>query len=229
MSYRLPEALQTDDDTRALAFLREYHGRDGGPAYTGSYFDGWGGQQDPDRFTAEDVVAVTFLSVVVPPMAAHRLLYTEAERFNRLLGQVGPDRDFAQEAQPVHRDWPGWRLETALRELPGIGRTIASKLCARKRPRLLPIYDSVVGEVTSAQSQQWEPLREALRADDGALHRRLLALRDAAGLGATVSALRVYDVVAWMEGKKRGVRPTTRDERLGVELTEGASLPTPEE
>ncbi|SFP89220.1 hypothetical protein SAMN05660464_0016 [Geodermatophilus dictyosporus] len=219
MSYRLPEALQTDDDTRALAFLREYYGRDGGSAYTGSYFDGWGGQQDPDRFTAEDVVAVTFLSVVVPPMAAHRLLHTEAERFCRLLRDIGPDRDFAQEAEPVHRDWPGWRLETALRELSGVGRTIATKLCARKRPGLLPIYDSVVGEVTSAQSWQWEPLRQVLRADDGALQTRLLGLRDAAGLDASVSALRVYDVIAWMEGKKRGVQPTDPDDQLGAAVT----------
>ena len=220
MSYRLPEALQSSDDSRALSYLREYYGRGDGSAYTGAYFDGWGGEQDPHRFTAEDVVAVTFLSVVVPPMAAHRLLHTGADRFTTLLRDIGPDRDFADEAEPMHREWPGWRLETALRELTGVGRTIASKLCARKRPRLLPIYDSIVAEVTDAYSAQWEPLRQELRAHDGALHARLLRLRETVGLDDSVSALRVYDVIAWMEGKKRNLRPTDRDEQVGAGLTD---------
>uniref|UniRef100_UPI003F59F3DD DUF6308 family protein n=1 Tax=Streptomyces asoensis TaxID=249586 RepID=UPI003F59F3DD len=38
----------------------------------------------------------------------------------------------------------------------------------------------------------------ALRADNHALHRELTALRQSAGLPATVSALRVCDVVLWM-------------------------------
>ncbi|MGY1653404.1 DUF6308 family protein [Geodermatophilus sp. SYSU D01119] len=219
MTYRLPVALQSGDDGRAEAYLHEYYGRGEGSAYTGSYFDGWGGEQDLYRFTAEDVVAVTFLSVVVPPMAAHRLLHADADRFNALLRDVGPDRDFADELKPMHREWPGWRLETALRDLPGVGRTIASKLCARKRPRLLPIYDSIVAEVTDAYSTQWEPLRQQLRADDGALQARLLRLRATVGLDDSVSALRVYDVISWMEGKKRNLRPTGGDEQVGAELT----------
>ncbi|MFC9768511.1 DUF6308 family protein [Rhodococcus jostii] len=45
---------------------------------------------------------------------------------------------------------------------------------------------------------------EALRADDAALHHRLLSIRDAAGLPEEISALRVFDVIAWMDGKNRG-------------------------
>lgn len=33
----------------------------------------------------------------------------------------------------------------------------------------------------------------------GALHHRLLSLREEAGLPAEISALRVFDVIAWME------------------------------
>jgi Family of unknown function (DUF6308) len=58
-----------------------------------------------------------------------------------------------------------------LEALPGVGSTIASKLLARKRPRLRPIYDSVVATVTNTRAQLWEPLRVALRADDCDLHR----------------------------------------------------------
>ena len=42
----------------------------------------------------------------------------------------------------------------------------------------------------------------------GALHRRLLSIREEAGLPEEISALRVFDVIAWMDGKNRdqGVR-----------------------
>ncbi|MBB3086666.1 DUF6308 family protein [Geodermatophilus sabuli] len=221
MTYRLPQALQTPDDTQALEYLRTYYGRNGGRAYTGSYFDDWGGEQDPDRFTAEDVVAVTFLSVVVPPMAAHRLLVEEAELFTGLLKELGPDRDLVDEDQTIDPDWPGRRLNRALQDrLVGVGPTIASKLCARKRPRMIPIYDSVVRDVTDARLAQWEPLRNELRAGDGALHERLLRLRDEVGLDERISAIRVYDVITWMEGKQRNLRPTEPDEQPGAALPE---------
>jgi hypothetical protein len=35
-----------------------------------------------------------------------------------------------------------------------------------------------------------------------------------------VSALRVLDVVTWMEGKAAGMRPTEPDEMLGEPLTD---------
>lgn len=49
------------------------------------------------------------------------------------------------------------------------------------------------------------PVREALRADAAALHGRLLKIRAAAGLPEEISALRVFDVIAWMDGKNRGL------------------------
>ena len=38
-----------------------------------------------------------------------------------------------------------------------------------------------------------------------ALHRRLLSVRGEAGLPEEVSALRVFDVIAWMGGENRGL------------------------
>ncbi|MCX4640371.1 DUF6308 family protein [Streptomyces platensis] len=43
-----------------------------------------------------------------------------------------------------------------------------------------------------------------MRADDRALHRQLLALRQVAGLAETVSALRVCDVAVWMNHQALG-------------------------
>lgn len=57
------------------------------------------------------------------------------------------------------------------------------------------------------QKRHWEPIRQQLRLNDGALQERLLSLRDQAGLPSDVSALRVLDVIAWMEGKRAGLQP----------------------
>ena len=154
MTFQLPPSLQSDSDERALSQLRGYYGPAFGTkgSYTGAAFDSWDSTghraDDQNRFTADDLVAVTFLSVKVPAPAAYRLLGPDAGRFNDLLAAVGEDRDFADvPPEEITPDSPAWVLEGALRGLPGIGRTIASKLMARKRPRLVPIYDKVLRRV----------------------------------------------------------------------------------
>ncbi len=207
MPYCLPQALQPGaDPATAPGYLRTYYGK----PYNGSYFDSWP-STDHLRFTADDFVAVSFLSVFVPPMAARQLLDTRADHFARLLEAIGPDTDLRDEQGPIDPHWPVWQLYAELRHLPGIGPTIASKLCARKRPRLVPIYDSVVARVTDCYKRQWEPLRQQLR--DNGLNERLMSLRDEAALPESLSPLRVYDVITWMEGKAQPVRRTAEEER----------------
>jgi hypothetical protein len=214
VTFQLPDALRTNDDGKALDLLEKYYEPEfeSKDAYTGSVFDNWDSsgtrQGDLDRFTADDLVAITLLSIRVRPSVAHDLLVRRADKFGELLQEIGPDRDFVDEAEPFTRRSPEWRLHDELSDVTGVGRTTASKLMARKRPRLVPIYDSVVGQVTGTTSVQWEPLRQALRADGHALHERLMRLRTAARLPEAVSALRVLDVIAWMEGTGRGVEPT---------------------
>jgi hypothetical protein len=220
MTIRLPDCLTRGDLDQALCYLRIYYGR----PYTGAYFDTWAApSSDPDQITADDLIAVSFLSVVVPPMAARELLDARADKFTELLISVGPDRDLADQEEPVTEDQPGSRLYGAVRGLHGVGRTIGSKLLARKRPRLFPIYDSVVARVCGIGNFHWEPLRQVLRSDG--LHERLLELREQAGLGPEVSALRVLDVIAWMEGKATGIRPTAPEELLGESLTDPEKPP----
>lgn len=215
MHLQLPDCLARRDDHQAIDYLRTYYGQ----PYTGAYFDTWSlAHHDPDRFTADDLVAVSFLSVVVPPLAARALLDTRRSEFEELLRAVGPDRDLADQEQPVDESQPGSQLYRAVRGLHGVGRTIGTKVLARKRPRLFPIYDSVVARVCDIGDHHWEPLRLALR-DDG-LQERLRELHARAGLGPEVSALRVLDVIAWMEGKAAGVRPTAPEELSGEALTE---------
>ncbi|QHE72564.1 DUF6308 family protein [Rhodococcus sp. WAY2] len=70
-------------------------------------------------------------------------------------------------------------------------------------PPNAPGWDSVVSQVLGTERAHLNPVREALRADDAALHRRLLSIREEAGLPEEISALRVFDVIAWMDGKNR--------------------------
>ena len=59
-----------------------------------------------------------------------------------------------------------------------------------------------MSQVLGTERAHLNPVREALRADDGALHRRLLSIRGEAGLAEEISVLRVFDVIAWVDGEK---------------------------
>ena len=206
--FELPASLLSPTAHRAAAVLAAYYlplsGKGGG--YTGGQFDAF----DPsgtrsasaNTFTADDLVAVSLLSVDVPGRAAMQMLVLQHRRFETLLEDIGPDRDLATEASVAETDFrPAWDLWRALDALPGLGPTTVSKLMARKRPRLIPIFDSVIdATVLGSRGAMWSPMHTALRENDYALHNRLLQIRTHAGLDESISALRVFDVLAWMDG-----------------------------
>jgi hypothetical protein len=204
--FRLPPSLQSEDDAEALAMLRAYYEPSvGSPgSYAGALFDTWdsAGTRDArwDEFTADDLLAVSFLSVRFSAATAHALLDARRAELSDLLDLVGEDRDLADVEEPIDHTWPAWKLYEALRSIHGIGRTKATKLMARKRPRLIPIYDPVIGKVTNTEDHQWVPLHTALRPNGLLSHERLVRLAARAGLDKAVSALRVLDVIAWMDG-----------------------------
>lgn len=212
-SMRLPDCLETRHD-RAVTYLRRYYSVRRDPElrrstswYSGAYFDRWPddpADAAPDEFTVDDVVALTYLSVSLPAEAALTILRWRAEELAELLAQIGPDRDLKDEpAGSINEQWPAWKLETALRRIPGIGPVRASKLIARKRPRLYPIYDKVVDRTIRTNGRILQPLHRELSMNPH-LTRTLQDVREAAGLPDTVSELRVFDVLAWMEGKQAG-------------------------
>lgn len=208
MMIRLPKVLVADDDGAAVEVLRRYFTEPlvkTGYLRSGARWDTWDSTgtrgRDADTFTADDLVAVTMLSVDVSPDGAQILLRERVDEFGELLVAVGPDRDLADEADELTPASPVCRLEAALWTVPSIGRTVASKLIARKRPRLFPIYDRVIGEVLDTKQAHLEPVRTALRADDGTLQRRLVSLREQAGLDEAIPALRILTVLAWMQLK----------------------------
>lgn len=210
MTLTLPRCLQNPDDADALRLLRRYYASGGnGTSAVGAWWDAFdpSGRRadDADRFTSDDLVSLSLLSERVPGPAAHTLLVTDADRFAGLLASVGPDRDLGEQAVPIEDDGAGSRLYDAVRKLDDMGPTRASKLLARKRPRLFPIRDGVVEQVLGLGRDFWEPLRTVLRADDSALDKRLGQLHARAGLRPEVTRLRVLDVLAWREGKDRAL------------------------
>ncbi|MEE1810063.1 DUF6308 family protein [Streptomyces sp. BE133] len=198
---------------RAMGDLRCYFGialLPGAVAFTGSRFEHLAGGGDrpgiADRITAEDLVAVQTLSVAVPASVALDIL--EGRLGAQLSGllqaipwdidMVDADADVVAEGSPADQVWH------LLCDQYGVDWVIAGKLLARKRPRLLPVYDRVVRCAVGRPPSFWLALHAALREDGAALHRQLLELRQAAGVPETVSALRVCDVAVWMGHRAEG-------------------------
>ncbi|MFJ5274553.1 DUF6308 family protein [Streptomyces sp. NPDC088358] len=192
----------------AVGDLRRYFGIGLPPrvsAFTGSRFEHLAGGGDrpeiADRITAEDLIAVQTLSVTIPaPVALDLLEGPLGARLSGLLAAIPTGVDLAcVDEAVVADDSPADQAWSLLESRHGLGWVTAGKILARKRSRLLPVYDRVVRCALGRPRPFWLLLHAALCEDGAALHRRLLALRQAAGLPEMVSALRVCDVAVWMK------------------------------
>ncbi|WP_159803056.1 DUF6308 family protein [Arthrobacter zhaoguopingii] len=220
-----PEILDADHVAEAAALVRRYYlpiGENTNPR-TGTRFDDWADGGDhphvADRITADDLVAVSFLSVDIKGRAAIGLLETYADEINKLLQQIPVDVDlWDADIEALNSpDSPASQLWHVLRGGKygrwGIGPTRTSKIMARKRPRLIPIYDSVVRPLMGLDHSggQWTTWHAALN-DGTDLPARLEAIRRAAEVPANISALRVMDIVLWMHGIELGLEPVNDDD-----------------
>lgn len=172
--------------------------------YTGGEFERFAGGGDrpeiADRFTADDIVAVSLLSVRIPGRAALRLLVGQACELNALLSEIPVELDLWEAPEQVVE--PGSSADHLWRQLdglPGVGWVTAGKLMARKRPRLIPVYDRVVKTALGRKNgdEWWRPLRTVLQENSDIVD-RLQSLRNQAALDDRVSLLRILDVCIWM-------------------------------
>lgn len=191
-------------DDVAADLVRCYFDPEGG--FSGSAFEtlAGGGDAPGNRnvFAAEDLVAVTLLDMTVPGNAALDLLDRRASDFSGLLTSipVGVDLWNATDEQ-VGLESPAAILWERLMSYPGMGWVTTSKLLARKRPRLLPVYDTVVqAALQPSTTSFWLPLREELQ--DTSLVARLEEVRNESGLGEEISLLRILDVAVWMRNRE---------------------------
>ena len=172
------------------------------PAYgfAGHTFDDLGGGQPPDEVTVADLMAVTLLDISWSPRAVRLLLGEHRQRMSDLLRGIGDDIDLwdADDEKVAAAD-KAW--DFLVDDLPYVGPVTAGKLLARKRPRLVPIYDQVIGRWLPYLCNVgfWETLRATL-ADSG-LRDEIKAVRPHAETEG-VALLRLLDVAVWMTGSR---------------------------
>jgi hypothetical protein len=205
--------------TATAALTAYFHGKP--RRFAGSLFDSFAGGGDrPDvrnRLTHEDLLAAAAVNVTVSTRLARQLLSDPvAGRLEGLLRQLPTDVDLwdaDDDTLTVARR--AWEEIRTLDE-DGHGTAdrwvTASKLLARKRPRLVPLYDEKVRRVVALAdgTDWWLSLREALRRDceDNEVRHRVRGAMREASVPGYVSVLRCLDVILWTCGTARA--PQTR-------------------
>ena len=211
MAIYIPARLRDEDFATCL--VKRYLATDtaGRARYSGAYFERIGGGGDREdianQFTAEDLLAVTMLSVRIEGYHALEILRYQAPKLNGLLSQIPHDVDLQDPRAAAHiaKGGPAWRLWDAICDIEPrpesnrIGPIAAGKLLARKRLRLLPVYDSRIKKVLNrprTDNQWWHDLHDQL-INDPDLVQELKSVRNRAGAG-NMSLLRVFDVMCWI-------------------------------
>ncbi|MCW2934907.1 MAG: hypothetical protein JWM19_5869 [Actinomycetia bacterium] len=213
MCVDIPEELR--DENVAVRLVEKYFSKDddGRTRYSGAYFERLGGGGDlPEvayQVTAEDLLAVSMLSVRVIRYYALDVLVYQGREISGLLAQIPVDVKLTDDGadELIARGGPAWELWQLLHDIKPqlhrnrLGPVAAGKLLARKRPHLIPVYDSYVERVlrrTRTHGTWWGDLRCQLT-KDAALVSELEAVRARAGAGH-LSLLRTFDIMCWMLG-----------------------------
>lgn len=214
----MPQQLRSKiDHATGVRDIKEYFRtlENGRPLFSGSRFETLGAENniDPNQIMATDLVAVSMLSVKMPAQASLGILETYAEGISELLSQIPSDLKFEDltresfdkylsEGSPADKLWALLRQHG---DLWNVGPTTASKIMARKRPELIPIYDSVVKEACGIRSsaEQWEIWFAAFHdgsAEAAEFVDKLRSIKAEAGQ-PHLSLLRVLDIALWRQGK----------------------------
>lgn len=207
----IPPSLQSDDLSSAISLVGAYFASrfddfpsrtDDPPFFRGAFFDDCSPSlDDANRFTPADLLSLPMLSIGLGQYrTVPEVLYYRFAQYSELLADIGPDRDLADEQGPLPDDWPARRLEKALREIHGVSKVTATKLIARKRPRLFPIFDTVVKSRLAPDTVFLDTVHAELSTNEQ-LRDRISRVRRDAALPDTISSLRILDVVSWMEGR----------------------------
>jgi len=191
------------------------------PAFAGMTFSDLG-RNPPDEITADDLLAVTLLDIVWRPQVVRVLLGTRHREFSQMLAAIPDDIDLWDADDEVST-----RIDVlwdALMAIDGIGTASATKLLARKRPRLCPISDSVVIKAVAVPGRTWDVLRQLLQ--DPAARDRIEALRPDTARAAGL--LRILDVILWISHSESAAAHWVR-EQAGMQRHEPAGDSGPPE
>jgi len=191
--------------------------------FSGSLFDSIGGGGDrsdiENQITREDVLAVAAVNAPVPAGVASLLLTQPASgRLATWLRHLPTDIDlWDAEDYTLATATKAWDEIRTIHEAgttsTADGGFAATKLLARKRPRLIPLYDEKVRAVVylTEGASWWFSLRDAMRVDgeDNEVRFRVGAAMLEADVGY-VSVLRGLDVILWSYANFGGSTPEER-------------------
>lgn len=164
------------------------------------------GSNPPGEITPDDLLAVSLLDITWRPPVVRALLGSRKQEIGRMLAVLPEATDLWDAADGTLRDID--LLWDALTAIDGIGTASASKLLARKRPRLCPISDNTVIKAVDVPGRTWDVLR-CLLADPGA-RAEVDLLRPAGAAGATL--LRILDVALWIEHSRTAAAQWVREQ-----------------
>jgi len=183
---RIVEVVGAPADELLLAYFNP-----DGP-FAGSTFDDLP-ENPTGEFCASDLVAASLLDVRFGPQAVRPLLAAGPNSISKFLADI-PDHVDLWDATEDDLA-PAYELWNAVIKLEGVGPTRASKLLARKRPRLIPIEDSVIRKALPLGKDSWVSLRSALRDEHV---RKCIEDSRPPGIATTISTLRLLDAATWM-------------------------------
>jgi hypothetical protein len=200
------QALESYSSGRFTGAWCESAGRPSDPA-TGVPVD-----PVPSRFSIEDLMSLALLDAGLEPRTMLGLLDLNTE-IASLLGRIDPSLSLADAPDPRDESEGPWvpaaQLWKVLRGVPQVGRTRASKLLARKRPHLIPIFDRHLAEglKLTKHDNDWLIVQQVVRAHDqrlAELQFELWAANPGDGRLRGLSRLRVLDIVIWMRTRGAG-------------------------
>lgn len=205
---RLAQLFEPSGHGEAVELLKDYYRpiSEGG-RFEGREFDCLEGgslaDNNPDHLTPEDLIAVQLLNVRMSPRVITALLIVDAQKFEPLFAEIPDDLAFEnpQAVEFFAGDGPVEKAYRELRSIGGIGETTATKILARKRPRLVPIIDSAVRKsLGRKRGHIWRPLQLWIQDANHARAAELEMIRSDAEQPDSLSILRVFDVLAWRVG-----------------------------
>ena len=194
---RLRASLATPGLRQAVAaYFRD-------PNFAGMTFSDLG-SNPPNEIVADDLLAVALLDITWRPQVVRILLVTHKKELSRLLADIPEAVDIWEATDEALRNID--LIWDALTSIEGIGTASATKLLARKRPRICPISDSLVIKAIDVPGRTWDVLRCLLQ--DPSARADVEALKPPEA--ATASLLRILDVALWVSHSKSAAAQQVR-------------------
>jgi hypothetical protein len=204
LGLRIVEVVSAPADELLFAYF------DPDGPFAGSTFDDLPGNPKGE-FCASDLVAASLLDVRFGPRAVRPLLARGPNLISKHLNDISDHVDLWDATEDDLA--PAYELWKVVMKLDGVGPTRTSKLLARKRPRLIPIEDSVIRQALPLGKDSWVSLRSALR--DEHVRKCIEDIRPS-GIASTISTLRLLDAAAWMRySNSRAAKKARRSAGMG--------------